>query len=223
MSLNYNLIQGNINNENLISHLSVIEAHPLLSSDHYIVCFDIPLNSSLCKRQTNTVVFDYTRADYNGLCDFLLESDFSHCLLSGSTEQVWSFLKHTILRAIYALVHPKSESQIQESSRHAIKCLRTTRKRCASRPTPTNLSKRHSLESKLHQLMTNAKLRFEQNLSMQSSSKIFKYIKSLSSSAPCLLLSPLTLLLLLTTIKRSLCSTLSFTQFSLRAHSRFLL
>ena len=62
-------------------------------------------------------------------------------------------------------------------------CLRTIRKWCASRPTPTNLSKRHSLESKLHQLMTNAKLRFEQNLSMQSSSKIFKYIKSLSSSA----------------------------------------
>ena len=61
---------------------------------------------------------------------------------------------------------------------HTIKCLRTLRRKCLLYPTHNNSSKLLSLESHLTSLMNSVKLDFENNLSTQNSSNIFKYIKS---------------------------------------------
>ena len=123
-------------------------------------------------------MFDCNNADHEGLCDYLLDSDFSVCLLSESIEQVWSFIKNTILEAmnlfipklkVKAKVHPK---WFNSEIRH-IKCLRTLRRKCSLHPTVNNQSKLHSLEFQLTDLITSAKLRFENHLSMQKSNKIF--------------------------------------------------
>ena len=124
-------------------------------------------------------MFDYNNADHEGLCDYLLDSDFSVCLLSESIEQVWSFIKNTILEAmnlfipkvkVKAKVHPK---WFNSEIRRTIKCLRTLRRKCSLHPTVNNQSKLHSLEFQLTDLITSAKLRFENHLSMQKSNKIF--------------------------------------------------
>ena len=67
--------------------------------------------------------------------------------------------------------------------RHTINCLRTARK---MPPTPNSLSKIQSLESHLSSLIISAKSNFEHKLSTQSTSKIFRYIRSFlpSSSVP---------------------------------------
>ena len=119
------------------------------------------------------------------MCDYLLDIDFSDCLLSSSIEQVWSILKYAILTAMHIYIpkvrvkpkhHPK---WFNSEIRHAINCLRTLRKKYS---TPRNLSKLHSLEYHLHQLMSAAKLLFERNLSMQGSANIFKYLTQLTST-----------------------------------------
>jgi hypothetical protein len=122
------------------------------------------------------------------LSDYLLDTDFSDCLLSGSIEHVWSVLKHAILNAMHIHIpkvrlksnrHPK---WFNSKIRHSINCLHTVRKKCSSHPNSTSLSKLQFLETELQQLMSTAKLCFERNLSTQDSAIIFKYLRSLTSS-----------------------------------------
>ena len=45
-------------------------------------------------------MFDYSKADFTGLCDHLLDIDFSNCLQSNAVEHVWSSIKYVILKAM---------------------------------------------------------------------------------------------------------------------------
>ena len=176
------------NSEHIISHISVSKPYDSLPSDHYKISFFIESNFPLNKSHKPVFVFDYKRANYEGLCDFLLDVDFSYYLQSVSVDQVWSFLKATISRGMNLFIpkvrititnHPK---WFNSEIRHVIKCLRTQRRKCTVRPTPNNFSNLQSLESRLSGLITSAKTHFEQTLCSQSSTEIFSYIKSLSSA-----------------------------------------
>ena len=92
------------NNDSLIRNLSVTESSPLLPSDHHKICFS---NSRPRQRKHPTFVFNFIKGDYNGMCDYLLDIDFSDCLLSSSIEQVWSIIKYAILTAMHIYIHPK--------------------------------------------------------------------------------------------------------------------
>ena len=133
-------------------------------------------------------MFDYAKADYEGLCNFLFDTDFSYSLQSDSIEQVWSFLKDTILEGMNRFIPKVKASRrnhpiwFSPEIRHTLRCLRTQKKKCSKCPTLNNQSQLKSLECRLSELMISAKLHFEQSLSSQSSSKIFSYIKSLSST-----------------------------------------
>ena len=114
--------------------------------------------------------------------------DFCNCLLSSSIEHVWSVLKSAILSAMHihipkvrvkSIHHPK---WFNSEIRHTINCLRTLRKRYTSSPTPKILSKIHSPQSCLRDLMSSAKLHYERNLSMQGSANIFKYLSRITST-----------------------------------------
>ena len=102
-----------------------------------------------------------------------------------SIEQVWSFIKQVILRGMNLFI-PKVREEDRRYPKwfnSTIKCLRTLRRNCSLNPTHNNSSKLLSLESHLTSLMNSAQLDFENNLSTQNSSNIFKYIKSLSSTS----------------------------------------
>ena len=95
------------NSEHIISHISVSKPYDSLPSDHYKIYFFIESNFSINKTHKPLFVFDYKMANYEGLCDFLLDVDFSYYLQSLSVDQVWSFLKATLSRGIYEPFYPK--------------------------------------------------------------------------------------------------------------------
>ena len=128
-------------------------------------------------------MFDYANADYDGLCEYLLEFDFSLCLQSNNTEQVWSIIKSTILCAMDLFipkVHIKAVSYpkwYNSEIRHLIKCSHSLRRKYRRIPTPHNLSKLQSLQLRLKSLIISAKLRYE------NPGKIFKHITHLTSTS----------------------------------------
>ena len=177
------------NCDHLISNISVTKPDDhSLPSNHYLISFLIECSSLSTKSNVPVFIFDYPKADYEGLCNFLFDTDFSYSLQSDFIEQVWSFLKDTILEGMNRFIPKVRASRrnhpiwFSPEIRHTLRCLRTQKKKCSKRPTLNNQSKLKSLECRLSELMISAKLHFEQSLSSQSSSKIFSYIKSLSST-----------------------------------------
>ena len=188
-------IKGNIldllltNNEDLINNLTVVKDDLCLSSDHYKICFQVNYLSSQLKRKVS-YVFDYKNGDYDSLSDYLSESDFSQCLHSASIENVWQFIKQSIHNGMNLFIPKvKIRSKVQPKwfnpgIRHSLNCLHTLRKKCYLHPTAANLSKLQSLEHEVKNLMSNAKLQFEQNLALHNCpSAIFRYMKNLTSSS----------------------------------------
>ena len=95
-------LKGNIldliltNSDELLSNVEVIPPHHSLSSDHYIISFQLSLLKSVTPRQKPRYVFDFPKANLTGLCNFLLDFDFSPCLASVNIEYVWSAIKQAI-------------------------------------------------------------------------------------------------------------------------------
>ena len=73
------------NSEHIISHISMSKPNDSLPSDHY----KISIVESNFPQKRHLFVFDYKRANYEELCNFLLDVDFSYCLQSVSVDQVW--------------------------------------------------------------------------------------------------------------------------------------
>ena len=154
-----------------------------------MISFSIEGSPYTTKSHESVLVYDYAKANYEGLCDFFLDSDLCLSLHSDSVEQVWSFLKETIVKGLNVFVpkvkiFPKDHpTWFNSEIRHAIKCLRSLRHKCIKHPTPNNHSKIHSLETRLKELMISAKSHFEKQLVTQPPSKVFKYIRGLSSAS----------------------------------------
>ena len=79
-------LKGNIldlvltNSDKLISNVEVIPPYHSLSSDHYIISFQLSLLKSVFSRVKPRYVFDFPKANLSGLCDILLDIDFPHVL-----------------------------------------------------------------------------------------------------------------------------------------------
>ena len=173
------------NNENLVSQLTVNSTPALQLSDHYNICFHIAKYSLTPRRKPILSVFDYSKADYEGLCNYLLDVDYSACLQSNSIEYVWNYLKNIILTGMNKFI-PKRKLKYKQHPHwynseifHTINRLRSARKRSQS-------LKVLILETHLSSLISKAKSNFEDTLSSQPASKIFSYIRSFlpSSSVP---------------------------------------
>ena len=82
------------------------ESTSFLTSDHFIFSFYVEHTPSPTKRFISSLVFDYTNADYEGLCDILFESDSSYCFLSDSIEQVYVVIYKTHYSQRNELVYP---------------------------------------------------------------------------------------------------------------------
>jgi len=87
-----------ISAESHIHVLTASEVHPLLPTDHLT---DIQHTVQSRQRSKSTYVFDYSKANFEGLCNHLLESDFSDCFILDNMENVWTKIKWTILSAMH--------------------------------------------------------------------------------------------------------------------------
>ena len=152
---------------------------------------------ALRNRKTQYVL-DYSKADFNGLSDYLLQLDFSDCFHSDDVEYVWAIVRQSILRAMLLYI-PKVRLKSQQTPqwfnseiRHLLQCVSTLRRKYNSCPSPHNLFKLNHKEEVLQQALRTSKAAFEDNLIRSCSpNKIYSYIRRISShkSIPSLIAS----------------------------------
>ena len=180
----------------LIDDLCVLEPAGSFRSDHLMITFNLCHHSASTPQRpprgnNSHFVFDFPKADMDGLCSYLESSDFSACFQSSDVDFVWSTIKLLILNAVelfIPMVRLKSRQYpkwFSSNIRHDINCLRTLRRKCKSHPSPASLSKLSRLESLLESKISLAKSTYETNLIHQfatnNSSKIYKHIRSFTA------------------------------------------
>ncbi len=135
-------------------------------------------------------VLDYSKIDYIGMTDHLLNTDYSSCLYCTDVELVWCNLRTIINDAIKQFApmvkirakknHPKWYNQ---TVRHHINCVRSIRKKTILNPSATNILKLAKAEQNLCSGMVVAKSSYEAKLvdefAFNSNNKIYKYINSI--------------------------------------------
>lgn len=178
-------LKGNIldlvltNSDELISNVEVIPPHHSLSSDHYIISFQLSLLKSLTPRQKPRYVFDFPKANLTGLCNFLLDFDFS-CLASVNIEYVWSAIKQAIYTGMDLFI-PKVRIRSHQypiwftpELRHLSKCIRTLTRRCTSTHSSHVINKLQSLKENFHDKLLATKSKYETELIQSAAGRIPK-------------------------------------------------
>ncbi len=139
-------------------------------------------------------VLDYSKLDYEGLSDHLLNTDYSLCLYCTDVEVIWCTLRSIIHEGIKLFApmvkirakknHPK---WYNSAVRHLINCVRSIRKKAKLNPSATNTSKLAKAEQDLRSGMETAKSSYEAKLvdefAFNGNNKIYKYINSISKSS----------------------------------------
>ena len=133
---------------------------------------------------------NYTEADFEGMCDFLLDWDFDSCYFSQDVEVIWSRIKLAILTAIGKFVpivtvskrHSHLPRWFNSSVYHDLKRVRTIRRQCVSSPTPAYLESLFQLESKLKAAIAKAETHYvssllQQSMEDKSSARIYAHIR----------------------------------------------
>ena len=85
-----------------------ISPHSLIQSDHYLLSFTLSVrnHSSIKPKQFARYVPDLSKLNYTNMAEYLLNVDFSDCLLSTDANFIWCRLRSCILEAI-DLLAPK--------------------------------------------------------------------------------------------------------------------
>jgi len=175
-----------------ISNLRIHCDPPLLiPSDHFVITFDFYL-SSISSHDSNfkaTPILNFSRGNYDNLCNHLYNSDFTPCLMSEDIEFVWEYLSNTIRDALPHFIPTtvfQSNNQpvwFNSDIRHHINCLRTLRRKFTNNPTGHNKNKLESSQKLLQAKISNAKTNYETNLiTTFDNSKIYKYIRGITKS-----------------------------------------
>jgi len=90
-----------------ISNLTIDNKPPLsIPSDHFIISFDylsIPNNNDNSVQRN---VYNFSKGNYDGFCDFIYNSDFTSFYLSEDIEFLWSHLSNLINSAFNIFIQP---------------------------------------------------------------------------------------------------------------------
>ena len=130
------------NSETRFLKVSVSQEQHLLLSDHFIISFQLTKGHLLLQSATanQEYVFDFTKADFASLCSYLMDTDFSPCLLSNDIEFIWSIIKNAIYSGMNLFI-PKVRLRKHQfprwftpELRHLTKRIRTLRKRISKHP-----------------------------------------------------------------------------------------
>ena len=152
------------------------------------------MTSTLPKPKSPVRYFlNYSKADWNGLIQYLSEFDFSPLLHIYNLDSLWDQLKQILLNSA-ALFIPKIKAKsspnppwFTPSIRHHLHIVHSLRKAYRKHPSPSNSNKLASAEQQIQILMSEAKLEFEDHLvatfAHNNSSKIYSYIRTLSRNS----------------------------------------
>ena len=149
--------------DKMVRNLSRVSSQ-LLSSDYSIISFEmLTVNTKHMNRAYNQLVFDFNKTDFDGLCSFLLDTDFGPLFSSFDVEFVWSFLKETILYSI-SLFTPQIRVRTHPypvwfhfGVCHQLNKTHSARKKCKQNPSAQNLlhlsSAEHHLQCVIYMYM----------------------------------------------------------------------
>ena len=205
---NYNLSQlidkpthtkGNIldliltNTSHRIKNINISSPMNALNSDHSIVDFSVSHSMTPLPETSPRYVFDFSKADYTGLCSFLMDFNFSPLLSSDDINFIWSSLRNTICYGM-SLYIPKVRLRRYQyprwftpELRHLSKRIRTLRKRVSKLPNTSQQQKLSQLEDELRNKIVITKSSHEANLVHsfvgKCNNKIYDYIRSLSANS----------------------------------------
>ena len=136
------------------------------------------------------MVYDYTKADYSGMCLFLLDHDFSDYFQCTDIDKLWFHLKSILREAVdkyVALVrisNRKTPKWFTPEIRHDINRLRYRRRYLNRKPNITR-STLDREEKFLQEKITKARSTWERNLvddfAGSSNHRIYNHIRNLSS------------------------------------------
>ena len=185
-------IKGNIldivltNCDNYIDNLT-IHPHQGLSiqSDYFILSFSIAKSRPSPDLISPRYVYDYSKADWDGLSSYLLDYDFDSIFHLNDVETCWMSLKQSLLTAMSLFVpkvklwaHQRSKWFTASIQNHLNK-VHSLRKKARSTPSPQNLSNLALSESLLQADIAEAKLNYESHLvstfAANKNYKIFNY------------------------------------------------
>ena len=110
-----------------------------IASDHLIVLFE--LNCSIHPHKSpSRYVYDYSKADFNGLNDYLLKVDFSTCFNCRDVDVIWNHLKSVIIDACTIYI-PKVKLRSSQHPRwftplirHHLHCIHSLRRKAKKDP-----------------------------------------------------------------------------------------
>jgi len=131
--------------------------------------------------------------DYQCLCDFTVNSDFTLCYQTNDSEHMWHTIEQILIEGMQLFIpqykfHSNQDPMWYNSEiRHCINHLRTLCRRYKRHPTYHVLDIVNSTENSLKDKIKTAKQSFESHLINsymlhQNNNKIFKYLKSITRS-----------------------------------------
>ena len=141
------------------------------------------------QKHFSVCLYDYSKADYNGLNNFLSSIDFSVCEQFTDIESIWSFIKDSILDGINTNI-PKVRINPTHHQNGLlpilVKCLCTLRRKHKRHPTDHTFnqikSAEHNLQISIKQTKTNYEANLIQNFAFSNDSKIYQYMSSICKS-----------------------------------------
>ena len=191
-------IQGNIldlvlsNSNDCVTNLAVAPSN-WINTDHFEITFQISQQIHLTSTVIPKYVFDFPKADYDGILSYLCDFDYNPCLQSQDVESIWFTIKNSILTAMNIFI-PKVRLRRHQfpcwytpEARHLSKCLRTSKKRFSKHPTSHLQQKINDLELQCHNKILQAKSNYESNLvcsfAGSRNGRIYDYIRSLTKKS----------------------------------------
>ena len=183
------------NSEDRIKDVSILPQEFLpFSSDHYMVTFSLSIIYALhIPKLHPNYVLNYSKTDFEGLCSYLLDIDFSSCLQSDDVEFIWSCIKGSLLNGIllftpkvkiHAHLRPK---WVNSDLQHLTNCLRSLKRKYRLKPTKHILGKIHYYEQSLLTKLVKAKSDYESNLihkfATSNNSHLYRYIQNLTRNS----------------------------------------
>ena len=141
-----------------------------VKSDHLMISFSLLAKPKGIPRSKPRIVFDYSKADWSGLCDHLLDSDFSLCYEKDDVEIIWSVFKQIVISAMQLFIPMVCLKSTQYPCwftpifRHRHKCLKTLERKCLVNPSSSNFAKKRKAEEEFRLLAEEAKASYEGHL-----------------------------------------------------------
>ena len=181
------------NSEDIFNYVWVEEANSY--SDHFQVHFSITYTGQHTPTKSKySYVFDYTKADFTGMCSFFLDHDFSDFLQSENIEELWFYLKSLLQEAVSRYVPQVRISNgnmpkwFTPEIRHCINKLRYRRRKYRSNPSDTIRTSIATDERVLQDKINVAKSYWEKKLVEEfagsGNHRIYNYIRSITRHAP---------------------------------------